>query len=158
MSGDSEAIEHALAELAASVAAQLQGDGWVRHDIDPRGYVLVMTKPVRDGVLAGVEVRVSSLRWPRKWPETVDVGFGAGFEPALDLMPLVTLSPQAILVSESDESGEPDLSIEIAGAGAVPAVAARLSAAIRDHGVGFAERYDVDAFDVELAGSPRCGW
>lgn len=149
MIGNSEAIERALSELATLVAAQLSDEGWVRRDLgEPQ--VLILTKTVRDGVFASVEVEVTSARWPRTWPEEIDVEFGAGYEPALGLMPLVTLRPWVALASESHPSGRRRLCLEIPGAGQVPEIAARPASTIRERGTGFAERYDVDAFESAL--------
>lgn len=133
-----------MAELASLVAAELAADGWQRRELGPP-HPLVLTRPLGVGILAVTEVMRPSS-YPLTWPEELWLHRGIGYEPALDLSPLLTVRPQPMLL----HSDEDPPSFELRGPGAVPEVAAELVRAIRADGAAFAAVHDVDSLVAAL--------
>lgn len=112
------------------------------------------TLPLGDGFWATIDLRSAGMKFPDPWPVPLAVRIGAGYEPATDLMPIVTLPWQVALVAEptlDDDGGR----LALNGPDDSDRVANRIIQRSRHDAVAFADRYrSVDALDTALAGTP----
>ena len=146
MRGRPEKIDDALATLASLVTGQLSADGWNRKALDGYG-IATMTRATQNGVSAVVEIARTSSQWPDDWPVEIEARLGVGYERALNLMPLLTLAPQALLVEgEQDREGKFTLSLD--GLDAVPHAALQIVNFVNEHAVD-AIRHFPDAMAIE---------
>lgn len=145
-------VEDVLDEVASLVAERVRGAGWVRRPPGASPWFLALTNEVGAGVIATAVLSRTEFSLPLRWPVPVGVMFGAGYEPALGLTPLLTLAPRFALIG--DPTGErPELALS--GPQDVQRVAAALAEAVVAHGTGFAAGYDVDRFARELGEPDR---
>ena len=142
-----EEIANALAALQPLVEAGLAPHGWRWLDMGFRPHALAFTHDVGDGFWA-TAAALPEFVWPRQWPTELRLAFGAGYEPAAALMPIVTLRPRVTLLPEPDST----MTFTLSGPDAVDAVAQQLIEAVLAHGVGFADAHrSIDEMDAELA-------
>lgn len=123
-------------ELAEVVAERLEAKGWALRDLQERCGV-TLTRGGGGGVLLVVQLLPTSLTFPgrRHRPETHWLRVGAGYGPALDLMPLLTLPARPILVDGPAETVTVDGSDD-----ELPAVD-RIVAAVDEHAAAVAARF-----------------
>jgi hypothetical protein len=133
--GHRNEIDTALAELAGRVADTLAADGWVRREL-ASFRLASYTLEIQGGVIAAAELDRTSFGWPDHWPVPLRVRVGVGFEPALGLMPLLTLQPDPSVL----EAGEP-LAVALDGVGQVAEVSRQVAAFINRQAVPFAEGF-----------------
>jgi hypothetical protein len=99
MRGHPNEISEALARLGQGVADRLSAAGWNRR-LEGERPIAILTRPTPDGVMTVAKIDRRRFRWPEPWPVEVEVSLGIGYEPALNLMPLLTLLPQAMLITD----------------------------------------------------------
>ncbi|MDX6213924.1 MAG: hypothetical protein QOF82_3011 [Frankiales bacterium] len=152
MRGQAEDIEQAVAELGRVVGADLEGRGWRRRDLGGWA-VAAFTKDLPGGVFLGVELARRSFRWPADWPVEVTVDLGAGYGPALDLMPLLTLVPEVVLVPAAAPEVGSGVPVSVTGPRSVAAAGRDVLAYIRGQEQQLAGLFpDVDALERALRG------
>lgn len=162
MRGRPEQIDHALATLASRVAEQLSADGWNRRLLHGYG-IATLTRATQSGVCAVVEIDRTSAKWPDDWPVEVEARLGVGYEPALNLMPLLTLDPQAILVEASQQDGEGRFTVSLDGFDAVAHAAVQVVSFVNEHASDITGQFpDAAAIEARLrceigAGSTAAG-
>ena len=146
-----EAVNRALLQLNAAVAAGLEPHGWRRIDRGLQPWA-AFALPLGDGFWATIDLRIASMKFPDPWPVPLDLRVGAGYEPATDLMPIVTLPWQVALVDESTPDSSTGLALN--GPEDTDLTANTIIQRSRKQAVAFAEQYrSVDALDTTLAGT-----
>jgi hypothetical protein len=149
MRGDPEAIDRALTGVADGLRAALTASGWTERALGRRK-LAVFTRPAGHGVLATAEIsRTSMFRWPDGWPVEIGVRVGVGYEPALDLMPLLTLPPAATLVAHPSMADGVGRVVQLQAEADVPAFTRRVVDLIDEHR-SFAGQFP-DAAAIEAA-------
>jgi len=147
--------EHRRAKAAVDavideVGSTLATSGWRRRDL---GMVFsweeTFTLNIGGGILATLEIQ-HLLSWGSantEWPAAVMFDLGVGLEPALGLMPLLTLQPTASLLYSPVAGAQTLLhKFQIADEHSVPDVAARICAYVDEHATSFAAGFaDADA-------------
>lgn len=109
-----------------------------------------MTRTGDNGVLVAVEIVRTSFNWPPRWPVEIAARMGVGYEPALNLMPLLTLPPRAILVHDQSGGGA-SFPVSLAGPGDVTPAAEQIVGWVQQRAAGLASRFaDAAAIDAEL--------
>lgn len=151
MRGHPKQIDQAQLELASIVSHDLSGHGWVQRDLD-RHSIAVLTRDTGNGVMATAELFRTSFQWPEDWPIEVGVRIGVGYEPALNLMPLLTLDPDVALLAADRQQSRPGFTVTLGDVGDVAAAARNIVAVITDQAVPFARRFaDAAAIDAALS-------
>jgi hypothetical protein len=130
--GHSEQIAEALIRASDSVIAQLVVEGWQWRTLNAHSWT-TLTLPRPNGVLSVVEIGRTQFRWPDNWPVEVTVRLGIGYEPAMNLMPLFTLHPKAILIDDAEHGGSEGLAFSLDGPDSVATVARQILRFIGDH-------------------------
>ena len=150
-------VERGLALLRESVVDRLSVRGWTGRDLTDdspaaiQRTVATVTRTGDNGVLVAVEIVRTSFNWPLRWPVTIAARMGVGYEPALNLMPLLTLPPRAILVHDQADGGAASLPVSLAGPGDIIPAAEQIAGWVRLRAAGVASRFaDVAAIDAEL--------
>lgn len=100
MRGHPDEVEQALVALASAVTRQLSAHDWQRRLIEEHA-IAILTKPTGNGILAVVEISRASRSWPADWPIDLCARVGAGYEPALNLMPVLTLPPRPLMAAST---------------------------------------------------------
>ncbi len=150
MRGRPEQINEALATLASRISEQLSADGWNSRQLDERS-VATLTCATQNGVTAVLEIDRTSAKWPDDWPVEVEARLGVGYEPALNLMPLLTLEPRAILVEDSEPGRERSLTVSLDGLDAVAHAAGQIVGFVREHTSDTTGHFpDAAAIDAQL--------
>ena len=157
MRGRRDEIDRALALLGTSVAERLLVQGWVGRDLSDGSIAAVMrtvatvTRTGDNGVVVAVEIIRTSFNWPPRWPVDVAARIGVGYEPALNLMPLLTLPPRAILVHDQAAGGAAGFPVSLAGPGDVRPAAEQIVTWVQQRAAGLVSRFaDAAAIDAEL--------
>jgi hypothetical protein len=133
MRGDPESIDRALTGVADGLRVALTASGWTERALGRRN-LASFTRPVGHGVLATAEIsRTSMFRWPDDWPVEIGVRVGVGFEPALDLMPLLTLPPKVTLVAHPSMADGVGRVVQLQAEADVPAFTRRVVDLIDEH-------------------------
>lgn len=86
----------------------MEPDGWRRIDRGLQPWA-AFTLPLGDGFWATIDLRIAGMRFPDPWPVPLDVRIGAGYEPATDLMPIVTLPEDRETLGDSRQPGAVEL-------------------------------------------------
>jgi hypothetical protein len=164
MRGRRAEVERALALLGASVAERLSGQGWIGRDLSDGNIaaemriVATVTRAGDHGVLVAVEIIRTSFRWPPRWPVDVAARIGVGYQPALNLMPMLTLPPRAILVHDRAGGGAAGLPVTLTGPGDVVPTADRIVDWVQQRAPGLVMRFaDAAAIDADLERSISAG-
>jgi hypothetical protein len=157
MSGRRTEVERGLALLRESVVDRLSAQGWTGRDLTDdspaamQRTVATVTRTGANGVLVAVEIVRSSFNWPPRWPVEIAARMGVGYEPALNLMPLLTLPPRAILVHDHAGGGGTSRPVSLTGPGDVVPAAEQIVGWVRQRAAGLASRFaDAAAIDAEL--------
>jgi hypothetical protein len=132
MRGHPDEIDEALTALGSRLAAQLSATGWKSRRLDDYN-VATLTRSLPGGVIVVVEVDRTSFQWPDDWPVEVEVLLGVGYEPALNLMPLLTLHPRAMLVDESEPGRVNRLTLSLDGLETIDVVVDRIVRFVAEH-------------------------
>lgn len=138
-------------ELARTVAERLAADGWVVRDLR-QPYGVTLTRVSAGGVLLVVQLLPTSfdVLGRRHRPQVHRLRVGAGYGPALDLMPLLTLPARPILVGGAAET------VTGTGPGDGRPAADRIAAAVREHAAELATRFpDLTALADAVSGRER---
>ena len=147
MRGHPDEISEALTALASRLAAQLSATGWNSRFLDDYN-VATLTRSLPSGVIAVVELERASFQWPDDWPVEVEALLGVGYEPALNLMPLLTLHPRAILVDETEPGRVNRLTVSLDGLETIDVVVDRIVRFVAEHASAttrdFAAPEDID--------------
>ena len=150
-------VERGLALLRESVVDRLSMQGWAGSDLTDdspaavQRTVATVTRTADNGVLVAVEIVRTSFNWPPRWPVEIAARIGVGYEPALDLMPLLTLPPRAILVHDHAGGGVAGLPVSLAGPGDVVPAAEQIVGWVQQRAAGLASQFaDATAIDAEL--------
>lgn len=147
MAQDPEQIDRALSDLADAVSGALREQGWVRRDLDTRRLV-VLTHDVGNGVLVTAELRAPADWSSPQWPVELVLDVGVGYEPALNLMPLLTMPIHVALLPDYEPPATSTFATSMNGVGEVKPVAHQIVAIISDHAPGVAQRFpDADAIE-----------
>lgn len=150
MRGSPDEIERAVSVLAGSFSAELVASGWIVRDLDVYS-VATLTRGTQNGVMATAEINRTSFGWPDDWPVEVAVRLGVGYEPALNLMPLLTLRAGIALVANPETIGWPGFTISLADNGQVAVASRQVAAFVAAHALGFAAQFpDAAAIDEAL--------
>jgi hypothetical protein len=152
MSRRSEQIELALSALAGSVAAALAPSGWTSRELDDCG-IAALTRQIGDGIIATAELGRASFRSPDDFPIAIGAQLGVGYEAALNLMPLLTLTPTVTLVNNPETSIEPGFLISLDDPDTVESVGRQIVAFVEEHAAAFAQQFP-DAESVAAAMEP----
>ena len=149
-----EEIEEALAAVARAISERLAATGWQHRDIagfSALAGVGSWTRDVGNGVLASAEVARAHFQMPERWPTELRVMIGVGYEPALDLMPILTLPPNPILIAERTTiMPKLGLFVPLPNADHVQSAADRVTRFIVEHAVAFAGQFrDASAIEAE---------
>jgi hypothetical protein len=126
MRGHADEIERALTTLSGSVADRLSAVGWKRRWLDGDPTHATLTRPAQNGITAVVEIRRTSFHWPDDWPIEVTISLGVGYEPALNLMPLLTMSSRAALIVDSEQEPPNRFGVQLTGPDSVQQAAERI--------------------------------
>ncbi len=144
---DPEQIDRALSDLADAISGALQEQGCVRRDLDTRRLV-VLTHDVGNGVLVTAELRAPEAWSSPEWPVELVLDVGVGYEPALNLMTLLTMPVQVTLLPDYEPPATSTFTTSMSGVGEVKPVAHQIVAIISDHALGVAQRFaDADAIE-----------
>ncbi len=142
-------------ELAGVVAERLVAEGWVVRDLQ-QPYGVTLTRAGPGGVLLVVELLPTSFGLPgrRNRQRQHLVRVGAGYGPALELMPLLTLRVRPILVDRRF------VTVAVTGPdenpGDDPPAADQIVAVVGEHAAALAARFpDVDTLAAEVSGRER---
>lgn len=147
MARDPEQIDRALSDLADAISGALREQGWVRRDLDTRRLV-VLTHDVGNGVLVTAELRAPEVWASPEWPVGLVLDVGVGYEPALNLMPLLTMPVHVTLLPDYEPPSTSTFTTSMSGVGEVKPVARQIVAIISDHALGVAQRFaDADAIE-----------
>lgn len=150
MRGRPEEIREALATLASRISEQLSADGWNSRQLDKRS-VATLTCATQNGLTAVVEIDRTSSKWPDDWPVEVETRLGVGYEPALNLMPLLTLEPRAILIEDSEQRLERTLTVSLDGLDAVAHAAVQIVGFVNERATDTTRHFpDAAAIDAHL--------
>jgi hypothetical protein len=149
MRGKADEIDQAMANLGENIAEQLTAAGWKRrllHDLA----TATLTRPMRNGVIAVVEVERTSIQWPDDWPIEVQARLGVGYEPALNLMPLLTLRPRTAIIDSRHGRGNRFIAA-LEGLDDVTKTTRQIVDFVNEHAAGLAKNFpDAAAIDAEL--------
>jgi hypothetical protein len=132
MRGRPDEINEALATLASRISEQLSADGWYSRQLDERS-IATLTRATQNGLTAVVEIDRSSSKWPDDWPVEVVTRLGVGYEPALNLMPMLTLERRAILIEDSEQGRERRPTVSLDGLDAVARAAMQIVGFVNEH-------------------------
>ncbi len=150
MRGDGDEIDATLRVLGSAVGDRLSHDGWMSRSLD-RDEIATATRQLQNGVIAVVALARTSSSYPDYWPVEVEVSFGVGFEPALDLMPLLTLDPRPILIQDPEVDRADRVIVDVTGPGAVEQAAARIARLVRNRTASIGRDFpDAAAIDARL--------
>lgn len=152
MRGHAEPIDEALVMLGRAVTDELTAAGWAPRELGGHS-ITTLTRDTRNGVIAAVELGRTSLRWPDRWPVEIGVRLGVGYEPALDLMPLLILRPAVSLVRNPRTSGRSGFTISLRATQDVGSAGRQIVAFINENALPFAEQFP-DAAAIETALRP----
>lgn len=130
------------------MSGDLVADGWQRRHLDDRS-IATLTRDTGGRVLATVELRRTRFTWPDDWPTEVGVGLGVGFEPALNLMPILTMDTHVALLDADDED-RPRFTVALDGGGDVAFATQWIVAVVTEQAVPYAARF-ADAAAIEAA-------
>jgi hypothetical protein len=137
--------DHTVDEVMANITAALAASGWTARSL--RNFTLAtFTRPTDDGIMAVVDIR---LRGPKTPPTDIRVTAGVGYQPALDLMPLMTLTAYGILVTQHDD--QMPLTVTLDDQHHPVEVADQVVTGVNQWALPFAQRFsDIDAIDAAL--------
>ena len=153
MGGQAEDIERAVADLVLLVGSDLAARGWRRRVLGGWS-VGSFTKDLSGGVFLGVDLTRKSFRWPAAWPVEVGLELGAGYGPALDLMPLLTLIPEVVMVPSAPPDAGSGLPVSLTGPRSVAAAGRDVLAHIHAQEQRLADLFpDVDTLERALRGA-----
>lgn len=151
--GHPDEVEQALVALAETVTRQLSAQDWERRLIEERA-IAILTKAISNGILAVVEIDRASGSFPDNWPVELRARVGAGYEPALNLMPLLTLSPRPLIAGitvQTDGDGQHDCIVTLTGLDAVASAAGKITDFVSQRTTGIVATFP-DAAALEAAG------
>ena len=126
-------IDRAVDAVYDRVEAALADRGWLRRPGGPTSRA-VYTSARPDGLLATISVSRPVFSWPARWPERLRLEYGVGYEPALDLAPLLTLPSVSLLGREVE-------STELTGEDEIDSTAARIVARCERSAVAFRDTF-----------------
>jgi hypothetical protein len=133
--------------LGAQVAGQLETAGWHRRRLE-HPWSFTFTRPARNGVLAVVDVYRRSFTWPDELPVEVEVALGVGYQPALDLMPLLTVYPRAALIEDPEHGRSHSLTVPLGEPATVPPAGQRIVQFVQQHSAATVQNFP-DAAAIE---------
>lgn len=147
MARDSEQIDRALSDLADAISGELREQGWVRRDLDTRR-VVVLTHDVGNGVLVTAELRAPQAWSSPEWPVDLVLDVGVGYEPALNLMPLLTMPTHVTLLPDYTPPATSTFATSIDSIDEVESAAGRVVTVISAHAIDIVRRFpDADAIE-----------
>ena len=152
MPEDAEHIEHTLARLARTVSDALTASGWQTRQLGPPTGV-ALTRTTRNGVMATAQLTLTPSRRGNGWPVEIRVRLGVGYEPALNLMPLLTLRPVLTLLDNPDTPGPAGYTRTLHSAEDIDTTSRPIITVIDEHAPAFAEQFSTPA-DIEAALRP----
>lgn len=151
MRGHPDEIDQALTTLSDTVVEHLSAEGWNRRVFDDDRTDTTLTRSTQNGIIAVIEIDRSSFRWPDDWPVEVATSLGVGYEPALNLMPLLTLHPRAALLDDPEHGRVHRFTVKLTGLDAVAQAAQRIVHFVHEHASATAQDFpDAAAIDGQL--------
>jgi hypothetical protein len=151
MRGHPDEIEQALTTLSENVAGRLSAAGWSRRVLDDDRTDATLSRETQNGVIAVVEIHRTSFQWPDDWPVEIEASLGVGYEPALNLMPLLTLDPRAALIHEPEGGHENSFTVELKGPASVAQTAERIVKFVEERAPTVAQNFpNASAIDEQL--------
>ena len=136
MRGHADEIRQSLTTVWETVAGLLAAAGWNRRVLDDDPSHAVLTRKTQNGIIAVAEIRRTSFQYPDGWPVETEVSFGVGYEAALNLMPLLTLRPQAALIHEPN-----GFTVELTGPATVAQAAQRIANYVEERAPSVAQSF-----------------
>ena len=152
MPEDAEHIEHTLVRLARTVSDALTASGWQTRQLGPPTGV-ALTRTTRNGIMATAQLTLTPSRRGAGWPVEIRVRLGVGYEPALNLMPLLTLRPVLTLLDNPDTPGPAGYTRTLHSAEDIDTTNRPIITFIDEHAPAFAEQFATPA-DIEEALRP----
>ncbi|MGI8760244.1 MAG: hypothetical protein ACR2LF_02870 [Jatrophihabitantaceae bacterium] len=151
MGGHPDEIDQALTTLSATVADRLSAAGWSRRVLDGDRTDATLTRSTQNGVIDVIEIHRTSFQWPDDWPVEVETSLGVGYEPALNLMPLLTVHLRAALIDDPEHGRTNSFTVQLTGRDDVDQAAQRIVQFANDHASAYAEHFpDAAAIDGHL--------
>lgn len=151
MRGHPDEVDQALTTLSETVTGRLSAAGWNRRVLDDDRTDATLTRETQNGVIAVIEIHRTSFQWPDDWPVEIEASLGVGYEPALSLMPLLTLDPRAALIHEPEDGHENSFTVELKGPASVAQAAERIVNFVEEHAPTVAQNFpDASAIDEQL--------